>query len=435
MMQSKHCIWSIIAVGVMMTSCSNEELPLPELKTNTYSGNSLTVNYCGDEMAAKQIILTPESAGEDGLQHVRLDMSGVLDLSSLGIKDIPPLPAPGVLPGDVSTAIDVTLLPESKEGKYTFSGSGHTQYVDYAYSGVLSSDHLTINLTDVKLIKEDLAGKAFKPVAVNATLADLKNPQDIKTPFYIDWEVGNIPGLELDPGILVNALTLAPIIPVYNNTAYSSLAQVFCQCVQTMALLDNGNIPVRYYSSHEGATQLLTTNPNMLQYVETGENSIQLYINPMSVVGLWLVEQSTPTWLPSFFDTAYAETIKQQIADAKPSNETEADKAIKEALIQSLLLAIKPAMSEGLPLEWTPTQTGINLYLNTETCTDFIGLLLTELLKQPVLAQRLSAWLAEAGLTEQQVEALLQQLPSLLQATTRLNIGLSLEMVSSASGN
>lgn len=434
-MHSKYYILSILAVSAIMTSCSKDEIPLPELKTSTYSGSTLTVNYCGNEMAAKQIVLTPVSMEDDGSRSVKLDMSGVLDLSSLGIKDIPPLPAPGVLPGDANTALDVTLHPDKNEGVYTFSGSGSTQFVNYVYNGELTSDHLTINLTDVKLIKDDLAGKAFKPVKVNATLADLKNPQNLRTPFYIEWEVGNIPGLELDPGILVNALTLAPIIPVYNNTAYSSLAQVFCQCVQTMALLDNGNIPVRYYSSHEGATQLLTTNPNMLQYVETGSNSIQLYINPMSVVGLWLVEQSTPTWLPSFFDTAYAETIKQQIADAHPSDDAEADKAIKDALIQSLLLAIKPALSEGLPLEWTPTPSGINLYLNTKTCTDFIGLLLTEIVKQPVLAQRLSAWLAESGLTEQQVEALLQQLPSILQATTRLNIGLSLEVVDTASGS
>ncbi|MDE6294637.1 MAG: hypothetical protein K2M03_01085, partial [Muribaculaceae bacterium] len=169
------------------------------------------------------------------------------------------------------------------------------------------------------------------------------------------------------------------------------------------------------------------TNPNMLQYIVTGGNTIQLYVNPMSAVGLWLVAQSNPTWLPSFFDTAYAETIKQQIADAKPNNPSEADEAIKNALIQSLLLALKPAMAEGLPMQFEPTADGINLYLNTETCTDFIGVLLGEMVKQPAIAQRLSQYLTQAGLTEEDVATLIQQLPSILQATTKLNIGLSLQ--------
>lgn len=422
----QYLLYSSIALALFVTGCDKDENVLPQLKSTTYSSGSLTVYYCGDEMPSKQIVLTPGSTTGDGAQTATLAMSGVLDLSSLGIKDIPILPAPGILPGDNTTTLSVTLVPDKKEGKYTFAGNDETQFIQYSYSGELSDTHLTLNIEDVLLHNTSLAGKAFTPTPTQASLADLKNPENIKSPFYIRWEIGNLPGLELNPGIILNALTLAPVIPVYNNTAYSSLAQVFDQCVQTLALLPNGNIPVRYYSNHEGATQLLTTNPNMLQYVVTGQNTLQLYINPMSAVGLRLVAQSTPTWLPSFFDTAYAETIKQQIADSKPTNSSEADEAIQNALIQSLLLAIKPAMADGLPLEFTPTADGINLYLNTETCTDFIGLLLGEMVKQPAIAQRLSQYLIEAGLSEDDVANLIQNIPAILQATTKLNIGLTL---------
>ncbi|MDE5773745.1 MAG: DUF4925 domain-containing protein [Muribaculaceae bacterium] len=422
-----YLLYSSIAIALLVTGCDKDEASLPQLKSTTYSAGTLTVNYCGDEMPSKQIVFTPSAVASDGEQTATLEMSGILDLSSLGIKDIPMLPAPGVLPGDKTTTLSIALVPDKKEGVYTFAGNDKTQYVTFSYTGELSDSHLTINIEDVKLLDSSLAGKVFNPVPVEASLEDLKKPENIKTPFYIRWEIGNLPGLELNPGIIINALTLAPIIPVYNNTAYSSPAQVFDQCVQTMALLPNGNIPVRYYSNHEGATQLLTTNPNMLQYVVTGQNTLQVYINPLSAVGLWLVAQSKPTWLPSFFDTAYAETIKQQIADSNPANTSEADEAIKNALIQSLLLAIKPAMSDGLPLEFTPTDDGINLYLTTETCTDFIGILLGEMVKQPAIAQRLAQYLTQAGLTQEDVAELIQNIPAILQATTKLNIGLSLQ--------
>ncbi|MDE6295356.1 MAG: hypothetical protein K2M03_04755, partial [Muribaculaceae bacterium] len=281
-----YLLYSSIAFAVLAAGCSKDENPLPQMKSETYSGSTLTVNYCGDEMPSKQIVLTPDAGSADGTTlKATLTMSGVLDLSSLGIKDIPVLPAPGILPGDITTTLPISLVPDKKEGVYTFAGSGQTEFVTYDYSGKLSDGHLTVNIDDVVLKNASLAGKVFKPVPAQASLEDLKNPDNIESPFYIVWEIGNIPGLELNPGILIKALTLAPIIPVYNNTAYSSLSQVFDQCVQTMALLPNGNIPVRYYSNHEGATQLMNTTPNMLQYIVTGGNTIQLYVNPMSAVG------------------------------------------------------------------------------------------------------------------------------------------------------
>lgn len=422
-------ILAACSAAILLGACSDESTPLPSLKTATYSGKTLAVNYCGEAMPAKVATFTPSADGKTAT----LEMSGVLDLSSLGISGVPQLPAPGVLPGSPTVSIPLTLTPTDK-GVYTFTGSGETPHVTYNYSGELGEELLTVNLTDVKLKVGAMAGKVFKPRTLKATLADLRNPKDIESPFYIDWEIGTIPGLELDPGKLLTALTLAPIIPVYNGTAYSSIAQVFDQSVQTLAMLDNGNIPVRYYSSKEGATQLLTTSGNMLQYVVTGANSIQLYVNPLSAIGMWLVAQSTPTWLPSFFDTAYADSIKQEIANSKPvTTPDEADTAIRDALVQALILAIQPALRDGVPLEFAATADGgVNLYLNTATCTRFISLLLTDLMKQPAVMARLGVLLAEAGLTEAQVANLLQGLPAVLQATTRLNIGLSLTPISGA---
>lgn len=416
---------SIAALLLCASSCSDDDTPLPELKSGNFAGKTLTVTYCGEDMPSKTATFTPDANGG----AATIDLAGILDLSYLGMTEIPKLPAPGVLPGSPHTTLKVQLKGDDKSGSYTFSGSGDTDFVTYSYNGDYKTNHLTVNFTDVKLKTAALAGMVFKPTPAETSLedlvADFQSGKGVKSPFYIDWQIREIPGVSLDPGMLLNALTIAPIVPVYNGTAYSSIAQLFCRCVQTIALLDNGNIPVRYFSSKEGATQLMTTNPTMLQYVVTSQNSIQAYINPMSAIAIWLNAQSKPTALPSFFDTAYADSIKAHLAEHP--TQSEADKVIDQAILAALIKALTPSLSNGITMEFAPTTQGINLYLDTKTCTTFIATLLEDLMQQPAVMQRLSGILTEAGLTAAQVEQMLKLMPAFLQSTTTLNIGLSLQ--------
>lgn len=423
---SGWCIPLLCLAVASLSGCSDDEnKPLPELKQSSYSGTSLTITYCGENSPAKVVELMP---GAD--DKATLKVSGMLDLSTLGIKDIPVLPAPGIIPGTAEVGITVTLEAGDK-GNYTFSGSDETSYASFNYSGEITEGHLTLNITDAVLKNQAYAGKAFSLQPLECSLKDLAAAgglENMKSPFHIVWEVTNLPGLTLDPGLLLNALTLAPVFPVYDGTAEASAAQLLESTVETIALTGNGNVPVRYWSSKEGAIQLMTTAGNMIQYVAVGPAQLQMYLNPMSAVGMWLVSQSKPTWLPSFFDTAYADKIKDQIASESSSSSVSAEDAeLQKILMEALLQALSPALRDGVPVAVSPTADGVDIYLDTATCVKFVSQLAKDLLAEPAVAQRVVALLAEAGVSTAEAQKLLAALPVILQATNKLEIGLSLQ--------
>lgn len=424
-MRSLYLLTGGLIISAIIGGCTSDETKqLPTLVNKTFTGKTLKVYYCGEESPAKSAVFSPSNSSENG----SIIISGLFDLSSLGITGINPLPAPGPLPGTEELNLNVALIPTA-EGYYSFTGHDITEYLSYNYTGKVYADSLIISFDNVTLTNDAYAGKVFSPMPLKASMTDIaddiKNDKDIQSPFYIRWEVGNLPNLKLHPGVLLNALTIVPIIPVYHNTAYASVASLFCQSVQTMAFLDNGNIPVRYYSSKEGATQLMTTSPNMLQYVPTGANTLQVYLNPLSAVGLWLVNQSVPTWLPSFFDTDYADKIKDEISQTTPT-ETEEQKELKEALTKALLTAISPSLRSGIPFTMDMTGDNTKIYLDTKTCVLFITSLLAQIEEQPTIQKYLAEILTQTGLTSEEIQQLMTALPSLLEATTSVNIGLNL---------
>lgn len=426
MIRYDWCLPFMFLAGAFLFGCSDDQSrPLLELQQSSYSGTSLTVTYCGEASPAKVVELMP---GAD--DKAMLKVYGMLDLSAFGIKDIPVLPAPGIIPGTAEVNLPVSLEAGDR-GNYTFCGSDETAYATFNYNGEITEGHLTLNITDALLKSQSYAGKAFSLQPLECTLKDLvsaDDAEDMKSPFHIVWEVEDIPGVTLNPGLLLNALTLAPLFSVYDGTAEASAAHLLESTVESIALCGNGNMPVRYWSRKEGAMQLMSASGNMIQYVAVGPAELQVYVNPMSVVGMWLVSQSKPTWLPSFFDTAYADKIKDQISSESSSSSVSAEDAeLQKILTQALLQALSPAMRDGVPMTVSPTADGVDIYLDTATCVQFVSRLTKDLLAEPVVAQRVVKLLAEAGMTTAEAQKLLAALPVILQATNRLEIGLSLK--------
>ena len=428
----KHRIYSTIIAAtaiscLTLTGCKDDSTPLPSLAECVFKGKALHMIYCREDVPGKVVAFTP---GADG--HAMLTLSGSFDAADFGIKGMPAIPAAGALPGSPSVTLDVALTPG--DGCYTFSGASETDFATFSYSGRLESgdsgaDVLTLSLDPVKLKNQMYAGKVFKPQPLQASVGDILAGKPIKSPFHIVWEGGTIPGLPeqlaLDPGLLLQALTLAPVVPAYGNTAYASIAQLFDQAVQTLALLDNGNIPVRYFSSKEGASRLMTTPGAMLQYVAGADGSLRIFVNPNSALGLWLVWQSQATWLPSFFDTAYADQIKDEI-DKGGHQMSEADQKLLQIVADALVKALSPSLVGGIPMQLSIAGDGVSLYLNTDTCVNFLSLLVKDILAEPAVQQRVVELLTQYGVQPEQAAKLLAQLPALLKATTRVELGLSL---------
>lgn len=411
-MRIRHFIQgTLVLLTVLTHSCAENDATLPSLdETKTYRSNALKIVYCGEEMPGKQVEMIP--GGENSDLSVTLKCQGSTDLgqlSSIGLSGYGA--APGVLPGSPVLELPVRLKQE-KSG-YTFSGKSSTADCStFSYKGTLTADSLVMSIFDVELTDKSMAGSVWKPVAFKQSGLIVES-----TPFYLVWEVNPALGLDVNLSELLKLIVTAPIIPTYHDTAYSSVSQLLYSSLQTVAFKENGNIILRYFSSVGGATQLMTSQGNTLQYVVAGDNMLKLYPNPTSLFGLWLVAQSNSAGIPDI-------SFKSE-ADNNDSNE-----ALKEALlpiIKDLVPFILQLTQQGIPLQCSRTSEGMALFLNTQAVLTIMNQVATIVAAHPETLDKLSQLLTgndELGEIASKLLEVLPQLQPILENTTRFEIGL-----------
>lgn len=398
---------------ISLTSCSDKDNLLPELKSENYTSRSLALTYNGEEMPGKSVSLKISGAGSP-LTEVEMTLYSEFDLSQLsGMGLTGSVAGPGIIPGSPELTLPVTLQPDG--GSYIFSGNGTSDYADFKYSGRLSSDKLELNITDATLKSQTLAGKVFTPAPIERDgLLKYKS-----LPFHLVWEIDPSADIDIPLSQILQAIATAPVIPVYNNTAYSSIAQLFYSDIKSIALTPGGNIPMMYISTVGGAARIATTCGNMLQYVPT-PGGMKLYVNPLSAVSQVLLALSKPSADAEFVTKADSSDVGQAI---------EIDPQIKIALLQALMTTIKPQLSQGIPLTITPGENGADIYFDTAASVTFLSSLMENILSNPRIATALQEYLASLdipSLSQEEINAILTQLPTFLEKTTKLEIGLSL---------
>lgn len=406
-----------------LVSCRKDDsAPLPELKSSTFSSSTLNLSYDGELMPGKSVDF---KVGAGHASQAEMTLYSVFDLSQLsGLGLSGSLPGPGVIPGSPQLTIPVNLTPG--DGCYTFSGAYTATDASFNYVGRLESDLLYLNIANATLSNQMYAGKVFSPSPI--IKEGLANYTSL--PFHIKWELDPASGVDIPLSDLLKTIVVAPVIPVYNNTAYMSLAQAYCNVVKTICLSSDGNIPVVYISTIGGAAHLATTTGNMLQYVPS-DNGIKLYVNPLSAVSEVLLALSKPQTDAEFVtksvdSDSYNYGMPSSVADSGLS----ISPAIKTALLKSLLTTISPQLSQGIPLEVATTEKGVDIYFDTDTSVRFLASLLQNLLEDPVISTALKTYLEQLNLPQlppSDIDALLGNLSTFLERTTCLEIGLSLE--------
>lgn len=412
-------IITISATGLMMllslTSCKDDSESLPELKSTAFTSKTLALTYNGEEMPGKTVRLDYNSA-DNASGSASLSLYSEFDLSQLsGMGLTGSIPGPGVIPGSPTLSIPVNLLPG--DGCYTFSGKASTEYAEFTYSGKLEDDLLTLNIIDGTLKSQIFAGRVFQPAPI--VKEGLLGYSSL--PFHLVWEIDPAIGVDLPLSDILKGIFAAPVIPVYNNTAYTSVAQMYCSAIRTVALTPGGNIPVVYVSSVGGAAHLATSCGNMLQYVPSG-TGIRLYVNPLSALSQALVSLSKPQEDAEFVTKAYY--------SAYGSGLDKIDPAILNAMVKALIKAIQPFLCDGVPLVVAPTENGVDIYLDTSTSVEFLSSLLGDMLQQPAIAGALQSYLAGLQLpniSPEELQGVLTQLPAFLEKTTKLEVGLAFE--------
>lgn len=377
-------------------------------------------------MPGKGATLTPDAGNPS---NAKIHLFGSLDLSLLGIDGISgEVPTCGVLPGSPATDLSVTLAPG--DGCYTFSGNGKSDYCTYSYAGSITSDKLTVAFSDVLLDDQSLAGTVLAPTPLEGSLLSGYD----SSPVYVDWQIDPSAGIDINLSDILSAVATMPLIPVYNGTAYMSVAQALTSTLQTVALLPDGNIVLRYYASTEGATQLYTSVGNTLQYLPVKPGSMLVYPNPMAVYARWLVLQSG-SHIVTEGDFRTAPPSPALAASGLTALTDEEKETLKAALLPVLLDVAKefvPMLSTGIPLCYMPTTTGMNIYIDTPVAIGIMQKVAQGVMSSPEALAILKKLLASYPALKDSaplLDKLLQQLPAILQSTTTFRLGLSFTKV------
>lgn len=107
-----HILAALALPLLALGACSDDD-PRPEaLEGKTYSGMTLlSMTYDEAPMSGKSVALVPDG------ENAAMTLYSTFDLSQLGdaLKGIPPIEAPGVLPGTPKLQIKAALSPKERD--------------------------------------------------------------------------------------------------------------------------------------------------------------------------------------------------------------------------------------------------------------------------------------------------------------------------------
>lgn len=387
----------LLAAPILLgtASCSDdnkEDEPLPSLTSGTvYSGNTLKLEYEDDLMAGKSAKLIQKEEG----YILELFSSITPGELSTDLNALPTFSGPGVLPGSPIVSIPVSLKVDGDE--YEFEGRSATDYCTFEYSGDIKNGIMDLEIDDVVLKDLSVANTAWKPAPLTPADGGLTYSS---SPIYINWECNlpiEIEGIKADPGEILNIIATMPLIPVYNGTAKTSLAELLSESLQSIGFKKNGLVAVNYIKTTMDTDRYASLPQNMIQYVVLGNNMMRIYPNPIDVYSQWLVSNSTRT-------------------------------VTLDGLI-SLMKDVFPMLSEGIPVQYEKYNSGMRIYLNNQTLKPLLTSVLVPILTDPDIIDSINKTIeADTNLSKfsEAIKLVIASLPEMLENTTTIEMGLNL---------
>lgn len=396
---------AFLAILSLVSCDKKSDTPQP-LDERTYTGREeIEVIFNGTEMAGKSAHFTPGN-GTDAT----LSLYSEFELSQLGdeFKSLPSVKSPGVLPGSPDLDLPINLKPA--DTAFSFSGNGNTDFVTYAYAGNISSGNLKIEFREVSLKNLTFAGGEWKPVEQKGLLTD--NTQ----PFHIVWETSlpiPIPALETEVQDLLRILVNIPFIPVYGNTADMSLSQVISKGLVSLAFGSDGNLPVRYLQTANGAATYALAPKCMFQYIPLTDASIKLYVNPTDLLSLILLNNTNRD--PNIPENPWGKA-------------TRADMPL-QLLLMNLLSMTVPMVADGFPMAAVRQGDEMQLYFPSDVLLPLLKNGILPILRSEETKALIAAYVGgndQLAPYAGAIEALLDLLPVIIDQTTRIEFGLNL---------
>lgn len=371
------------------TACDDDdnepEVPVLMKGKTVFSGENLTLTYGGAAMPGKEITFSTEDGNTGALK-----MEGTLDLSGLISSKAQPTKqlAPGVIPGEIVTLIENIVLTRDGDA-YTFEGTDANDAREITYSGRADSASLKLDLT-VKFPTNDLMG-TWK-------LAELKESEDwgggfVQEPVFYEWAAADSFSIELFPGY---ALKLAAEQLLTMGLQLSGVEAQFLDVLQDVTFREDGNIVATYSDVANIKDPQWTVSPlNIAQYTVNG-NDIRLFLN----IDMVLANIKT----------------KASIAD------------LPQGVLEGMINYVVPMLSAGVPLKYKMDGEKLVVYADTEFLKNLLAIFMPLLQDENIINMIMESVKNDPdfGSMAPMVQGLLEQLPAVVESTTKIELGINL---------
>lgn len=378
-------LFSIALAGGVLTSCSNDDdssVVSPITQTKTYADASgLTLTYSGAPMLGKQVVFTPDA---NDITKATLTLSGAQTTSPLS-DNASGLATAGVIPGEVSTTIDVDLT--IKNDTVTFAGEenrgGYT--LKYQGSATDASLNLALNVTFVETAWTNTSWQLLPPGNLFSG--------DPMQPIHVVWDADPFDFMG-SPNEIQSLITLViSMTQIEGNT----IPKMLCEVLKKVTFLSDGNVQAEYKDSLNAA-ECKTSPLNLATYTVPEPNKIRLFLNPAQIAA-----------------TASGKS-----------------RAGMTDVLSQLMAAVTPMLSEGILITLEKDEEGVlKAYLDTETLLPILKIVAPLFEDEAAVEQILSMLKAQAGEMAGMVDIFLKPIlvamPQIIGSTETIQIGIKMQ--------
>lgn len=378
-----YYLFAVICSVALFTSCSDDDdkVVSPVGETTFTDANGLALTYSGVSMLGKKVTFTPNAADAT---KATLTLSGLMDLSSiLRSNNTPAVNAPGVIPGETTTTLNVENMIIDGD-KVVFEGTEENNGRSIKYSGEATSKNMNLAL-EVTMPSNVLSGTSWE-LAPTGTMFE----GDPMAPIHVKWDADEFPfgGGTWD---INSAISL---IVSMTQIEGKSIPQLLSGVLNKVTFLPDGNIQAEYKSSLTD-TEWKTSELNIATYT-VSNNKICLFLNPSQI-----------------------------IASANKNRDINSNE-----ILGSLIPMVLPMLSNGIPMTYVEKEDKMSVYLDTETLKPILEVLAPMFENEEFVTGLVDMLKEQAGdmgaLVDAFLKPVLVAIPQIVSTTKTVQIGLKL---------
>lgn len=422
-------IMAVIGGMSLFTACSDDDdyvqMPGDGLTAKTYTmADGLDVTLNGDVAYGQTVTFVPGQNGNATITIKGADLN-INDLmggasaaahAQVGLT----FPTASLIPG--STTLEIPVQLSLDNGVNTFSGTSATEYCTFNYTGSVTPESLSLDITGLKLKNTSLAGTYDLP--------------EMDDKYYnitrLEWDSEEQASVELSPGFAIKLPMKALFVMMFYGYDLVEIdgekMKVFdalCKVLKSVTFGEDGSVTAVYADTKTPGLPEIVSPKGLAQYVVTSDNQIRLILNPSAIIA------------------ASASKAADDSAEGSGNDDLASLMPKLLPVIENVLPKIMPMLSQGIPVNYGPAlldEDGDNVttpsdnpnyksfYLDTNTLLPLLKDISPLLKDDEVIAviSNLASQDPAMGGMASMLPGLLKSLYGVIDTTSKVEIGLNL---------